>query len=78
METFDIAFLIISVVSAVILFMLVFLLIGKKRHLFIESPFQNGKQKDTYGYFDETKISGGISVKGGREFLDFSGGRLGI
>lgn len=78
METFDVALLIIS---AVLLFMLVFLLIRERRYRFIENSYEENEQEDGYKfykYFEEKKASRNNSVKRSREFLDFSGGRWGI
>jgi len=75
MEILDITLLI---VSAVLLFMLIFLLIKERKYLFLENFFQKKKQKNRSTYFEEIKTSGNASVKGRREFLDFSGGYWGI
>ena len=75
MEILDITLLI---VSAVLLFMLIFLLIKERKYLFLENFFQKKKQKNRSTYFEEIKTSRSASVKGRREFLDFSGGYWGI
>jgi hypothetical protein len=75
MEIFDITLLI---VLAVLLFLLVFLLIKERRYLFLENYFQKKKQKNKSAYFEDIKTFGSASVKGRREYLDFSGGYWGI
>jgi len=75
MEILDITLLI---VSAVLLFMLIFLLIKERKYLFLENSFQKKKQKNRSTYFEEIKTSRSASVKVRREFLDFSGGYWGI
>lgn len=75
MEILDITLLI---ASAVLLFVLIFLLIKERKYLFLENSFQKKKQKNRSTYFEEIKTSGNTSVKGRREFLDFSGGYWGI
>ncbi len=77
MNTFDIAFII---VSTFLLFVLVGLVIKEREHLFIENAFRKKKRKNNpESYFvEETKKLAEPSVKNGHNYLDFSGGDWGI